>query len=59
MRFFNTYDLQFYTCGSTAASNGIRDACITLIERHLGSHERAVAAFASIQRERFAADVFG
>ncbi|KAG8832855.1 hypothetical protein FRC17_000510 [Serendipita sp. 399] len=50
---------KFFTCGGTAVAAGIREACITLLEKGLDSREDAIEAFKRLQKERYATDIFG
>ena len=52
--------MQFYTCGSRRAANGIKQACIDIMKDNNPewSEERTEAAWESVQKERYAADVF-
>ena len=40
-------------------ANGVKEACIKLYEEVLGSYDAAVEAFAKVQKERYATDIFG
>lgn len=50
---------KFFTCGGAAVASGIREACITLMAESCSSREQAMDAFARVQRERYATDIFG
>ena len=49
--------MQFYTCGSRRAANGIKQACIDIMKGNNPewSEERTEAAWERVQKERYAA----
>ncbi|KAH7098687.1 fatty acid hydroxylase [Auriculariales sp. MPI-PUGE-AT-0066] len=49
---------RFYTCGSTKAASGIKAAIMKMLEEQ-GGKSSAEEAWAQIQNERYAVDVFG
>jgi hypothetical protein len=52
--------LQFFTCGGSNVAQGIKEACIKLIQKGPDmDYERATEAFLRIQKERYATDIFG
>jgi len=52
-------NVQIFTCGITAVADGLKRACIRLYEEVLGSYSAAVEAFAKVQKEHYATDIFG
>ncbi|KZV98413.1 cytochrome P450 [Exidia glandulosa HHB12029] len=51
---------KFYLCGSARTSQGIREVCVKLIMEKQGwDQARAEEAWGRLQKERYAADVFG
>ena len=51
--------IQFYTCGSRKAANGVKQVCVEMIRTNRSvSAEEAEALFEKVQRERYATDVF-
>ena len=53
------HTLQIYTCGTSNVANGIKQACIRIIEDTGHEKEEAERFWNKIQKERFATDVFG
>lgn len=49
---------KFLTCGGSNMAAGVRDACLSLIEQHLGTRKAAMDRFSSLQKERYATDIF-
>jgi len=51
---------KFFTCGGSNVAQGIKEACIKLIQKGPDmDYERATEAFLRIQKERYATDIFG
>ncbi|KAH7099627.1 fatty acid hydroxylase [Auriculariales sp. MPI-PUGE-AT-0066] len=50
---------RFYTCGSTKAASGIKNAILKMFEEFGGDGYTPEEAYAKIQNDRYAVDVFG
>lgn len=52
--------MQFYSCGSRNAANGIKQACISIIKHDNPgmTDDDAARAFEKVQKERYATDIF-